>query len=127
MRLITVSGPPSSGKTSVVIRAVEQMGGGEKVMVVKFDCLSSTDQERYQRAGIRAVTGLSGNQCPDHFYISNVEDCAKRAQAERRSLQPLRSPSEGLSGRLCDRQPVRGEHAPQDRAHAALCGRGGGD
>ena len=49
MRLITVSGPPSSGKTSVVIRAVEQMGGGEKVMVVKFDCLSSTDQERYQR------------------------------------------------------------------------------
>ncbi|WP_320936624.1 GTP-binding protein, partial [Enterocloster lavalensis] len=82
MRLITVSGPPSSGKTSVVIRAVEQMGGGEKVMVVKFDCLSSTDQERYQRAGIRAVTGLSGNQCPDHFYISNVEDCAKRAQAE---------------------------------------------
>ena len=51
MRLITVSGPPSSGKTSVVIRAVEQMGGGEKVMVVKFDCLSSTDQERYQRAG----------------------------------------------------------------------------
>ena len=82
MRLITVSGPPSSGKTLVVIRAVEQMGGGEKVMVVKFDCLSSTDQERYQRAGIRAVTGLSGNQCPDHFYISNVEDCAKRAQAE---------------------------------------------
>ena len=82
MRLITVSGPPSSGKTSVVIRAVEQMGGGEKVMVVKFDCLSSTDQERYQRAGIRAVTGLSGNQCPDHFYISNVEDCAKRARAE---------------------------------------------
>ena len=86
MKLITVSGPPSSGKTSVVIRTIEQLEHPERVMVVKFDCLSSTDQERYRAGGIRAVTGLSGNQCPDHFYITNVEDCVKQGEKEKRSL-----------------------------------------
>ena len=86
MKLITVSGPPSSGKTSVVIRTIEQLEHPERVMVVKFDCLSSTDQERYRAGGIRAVTGLSGNQCPDHFYITNVEDCVKQGEKEERSL-----------------------------------------
>lgn len=81
MKLITISGPPSSGKTSVILRTVEQMGKTGGVMVVKFDCLSSTDQERYQGAGIQAITGLSGNQCPDHFYISNIEDCVTGARA----------------------------------------------
>lgn len=84
MKLITVSGPPSSGKTSVVIRTVEQLMQPGQVMVVKFDCLSSTDQERYCAGGIHAVTGLSGNQCPDHFYITNVEDCVRQGEKEDR-------------------------------------------
>lgn len=82
MKLITISGPPSSGKTSVILRAVEQMGKTGGVMVVKFDCLSSTDQKRYEGAGIQAITGLSGNQCPDHFYISNIEDCVLKAREQ---------------------------------------------
>jgi Ni2+-binding GTPase involved in maturation of urease and hydrogenase len=43
--------------------------------VVKFDCLSSYDESLYEKAGIPAKTGLSGNLCPDHFYISNVDEC----------------------------------------------------
>lgn len=97
MKLITVSGPPSSGKTSIILRTVEQLTGIGPVMVVKFDCLSSTDQERYTAAGIRAVTGLSGNQCPDHFYISNIEDCVKRAVQE--GFQYLIVESAGLCNR----------------------------
>ena len=43
MKLITISGPPSSGKTSVILRLVESLkeSGMEKIGVVKFDCLTS--------------------------------------------------------------------------------------
>jgi Ni2+-binding GTPase involved in maturation of urease and hydrogenase len=76
IRLITVSGPPSSGKTSVILRTVDCLKArGFSAGVVKFDCLSSHDEGLYEKAGIPARTGLSGNLCPDHFYISNVEEC----------------------------------------------------
>jgi len=40
MNLITVSGPPSTGKTSVIIKTIENFQKrGIKVGVVKFDCL----------------------------------------------------------------------------------------
>ncbi len=48
MQLITVSGPPSSGKTSVmanVIRVLQREG--LRVGVVKFDCLTTDDDKLY--------------------------------------------------------------------------------
>lgn len=76
IRLTTVSGPPSSGKTSVILKTIDSLRSkGHSAGVVKFDCLSSSDESLYERAGIPARTGLSGNLCPDHFYISNVEEC----------------------------------------------------
>lgn len=74
MRLATVAGPPSCGKTSVILRVAEALAaGGEKVGVIKFDCLASDDQKRYERAGIAVKTGLAGGLCPDHFFIANIE------------------------------------------------------
>lgn len=83
MKLITIAGPPSSGKTSVIvhlIRMLKQQGMG--VCVVKFDCLTSFDQERYQEEGVPVKIGLSGKVCPDHFYISNIEECFQEAAEE---------------------------------------------
>ncbi|WP_218188416.1 hypothetical protein [Desulfosarcina cetonica] len=61
MRLATVAGPPSSGKTSVILRAAEGLrNAGYHLGVVKFDCLSSEDEKRYQQAGIPVKTGLAG-------------------------------------------------------------------
>jgi Ni2+-binding GTPase involved in maturation of urease and hydrogenase len=75
IRLVTVSGPPSSGKTSVLLKTVDCLKAkGYVAGVVKFDCSSSYDESLYEKAGIPAKTGLSGNLCPDHFYISNVEE-----------------------------------------------------
>lgn len=51
------------------------MKKGFSVGVVKFDCLSSYDESLYKKAGIPSKTGLSGNLCPDHFFISNLEEC----------------------------------------------------
>lgn len=76
MRLITVAGGPSVGKTSVILRAVELLRSqGTKVGVVKFDALSTSDEKTYRERGIPACGGLSGSLCPDHFFVSNLEDC----------------------------------------------------
>jgi len=76
MKLVTIAGPPSSGKTSVILRAAERLTStGVKLGVIKFDCLSSEDQSRYERTGIPVATGLAGGLCPDHFFITNIEDC----------------------------------------------------
>lgn len=86
MRMVTVAGPPSTGKTSVLIHAIrqlQQIGFGScnstgiglpspHVAVVKFDCLVSDDAQTYQSAGIYARVGLSAGQCPDHFFASNA-------------------------------------------------------
>ncbi|WP_425801315.1 GTP-binding protein [Desulfitobacterium sp. Sab5] len=77
MKLITVAGPPSSGKTSVILKLLENMKVKEHVGVVKFDCLTSFDQERYEEAGIPVQTGYSGKICPDHFFVSNIEDAVQ--------------------------------------------------
>ena len=70
--LITIAGPPSSGKTSVIIKMIESVPDMIKQCgVIKFDCLSALDEEQYNKAGITAQTGLAGNLCPDHYFVSN--------------------------------------------------------
>jgi Ni2+-binding GTPase involved in maturation of urease and hydrogenase len=42
MNLVTVSGPPSSGKTAVILKTAEALiDRGKKIGVAKFDCLST--------------------------------------------------------------------------------------
>jgi Ni2+-binding GTPase involved in maturation of urease and hydrogenase len=74
MQLITVAGPPSSGKTSVLIKTLEAiMAVGVKAGVVKFDCLLTDDDTIYAQAGIPVQKGLSGVLCPDHYFVSNID------------------------------------------------------
>lgn len=78
MKLITVAGPPSSGKTSVILRLVECMNMPEgSIGVVKFDCLTSFDNMCYKEAGIPVQIGFSGKICPDHYFVSNIEDAVQ--------------------------------------------------
>ncbi|AFM01901.1 Ni2+-binding GTPase, urease/hydrogenase maturation protein [Desulfitobacterium dehalogenans ATCC 51507] len=77
MKLINVAGPPSSGKTSVILRLVESMKEKGRVGVVKFDCLTSFDNLSYEEAGIPVQIGFSGKICPDHFFVSNIEDAVQ--------------------------------------------------
>ncbi len=75
MQLITVAGPPSSGKTSVILRTVDYLRADNlRIGVIKFDCLSTQDARQYKKHGIPVKTGLSGNLCPDHFFVSNVQE-----------------------------------------------------
>lgn len=98
MRLITVSGPPSSGKTSVLMKTLEILKDSNRsIGVVKFDCLSTFDHLLYEKAGVFVKVGLSGNLCPDHFFISNIEKCVEWGY--KKELDFLISESAGLCNR----------------------------
>ncbi|WP_027191505.1 GTP-binding protein [Fundidesulfovibrio putealis] len=75
MRLITVAGPPSCGKTSVVAKACGVLQeSGQPCAVVKFDCLQSRDGDLYRAAGVPVSVAFSGGLCPDHFFATNLEE-----------------------------------------------------
>jgi len=110
MKLITVAGPPSAGKTAIILKALRFLKDeGLRVGVVKFDCLASADGTTFREAGFPVLTGLSGNFCPDHFFITNIEDCA--AWGRREQLDLLVSESAGLCNRC----------APHIRGFFAVC------
>ena len=98
MKLITVAGPPSSGKTSVIGRALESLGETDfKFGVIKFDCLSSDDDAVYLAAGIPALKGLSGPLCPDHYFVSNIDRVFE--WAGKRGIDTVIVESAGLCNR----------------------------
>ncbi|MEM8550391.1 MAG: GTP-binding protein [Verrucomicrobiota bacterium] len=110
MQLMTVGGPPSCGKTSVILKTLKPIReAGVRVGVVKFDCLSSQDSELFQEAGIPVLTGISSNYCPDHYFVTNIEDCF--AWGQREKLDMLVSESAGLCNRC----------APHIRGFLSVC------
>jgi Ni2+-binding GTPase involved in maturation of urease and hydrogenase len=122
MKLVTVAGPPSCGKTSVILRTVEPLARrGLKIGVVKFDCLTSDDHLRYKQAGIVVKTGLAGGLCPDHFFISNIEGVVQWGRDL--GLDLLISESAGLCNRcsphiknvlaICVLDHLSGVHTPR--------------
>ena len=75
MNLVTVSGPPSSGKTSVILKTIDAIRKrGLKVGVAKFDCLYTDDDILYKKKNVPVKKGLSGSLCPDHYFVSNIEE-----------------------------------------------------
>ena len=75
MNLVTISGPPSSGKTSVILKTIDALKQRDvAVGVVKFDCLHTDDDILYEKAGLPVKKGLSGALCPDHYFVSNIEE-----------------------------------------------------
>lgn len=83
MKLVTVSGPPASGKTSVIVHLIKYLKQKNfKVGVIKFDCLATGDGLIYQKNQISFQIGLSGNLCPDHFFGGNAENCIKWGKKE---------------------------------------------
>ncbi|MDP0496762.1 MAG: GTP-binding protein [Verrucomicrobiota bacterium JB024] len=110
MQLITVGGPPACGKSSVILKTIQHLREeGRKVGVVKFDCLSSQDAELFEAAGFPVLTGISSNYCPDHFFVTNIEDCEQWGR--RLGLDVLISESAGLCNRC----------APHIKGFLAVC------
>lgn len=122
IRLITVAGPPSCGKTSVLLRTLKPMiAAGLKIGVVKFDCLTSDDHKRYGEAAIPVRKGLAGGLCPDHFFIANIEPALQWGRSSGFDL--LVTESAGLCNRcsphirgilaVCVIDHLSGVHTPR--------------
>ena len=111
MRLVTVAGPPTCGKTSVLRHlAIHLQTAGRKVGVIKLDCLTTDDAARYREAGLEHVAqGLSGSLCPDHFFAGNVPRLIEWGQGRRLDLLFLESAG------LCNRC------SPHVRGALAVC------
>ncbi len=98
MNLITISGPPSSGKTSVITKTIKALLDRKlSVGVVKFDCLYTDDDLIYEKMGIPVKKGLSGALCPDHYFVSNIEEVMKWGLSKE--LDVLITESAGLCNR----------------------------
>lgn len=122
MQLITVAGSPSVGKTSVILRVAEQLQrAGRRVGVVKFDALSTSDDKLYAQRSVPVTVGLAGSLCPDHYFVSNIEDCL--AWGQRQELDVLITESAGLCNRcsphieqvlaVCVVDALAGVHTPK--------------
>ncbi|KYH29451.1 urease accessory protein UreG [Clostridium tepidiprofundi DSM 19306] len=98
MNLVTISGPPSSGKTSIILKSIQALHQrGLSVGVVKFDCLYTDDDILYKKAGVPVKKGLSGSLCPDHYFISNIEEVVEWGVKQK--LDVLITESAGLCNR----------------------------
>lgn len=98
MNLVTFSGPPSSGKTAVILKTINALKERNiNVGVVKFDCLYTDDDELYAKEGIPVKKGLSGSLCPDHYFVSNIEEVVQWGR--KKGLDMLITESAGLCNR----------------------------
>lgn len=98
MKLVTVAGPPTCGKTAVILKTILELGKMDiSAGIVKFDCLSTDDDQRYARAGIPVRKGLSRSICPDHYFASNIEESV--AWGEQETVDMLFTESAGLCNR----------------------------
>jgi Ni2+-binding GTPase involved in maturation of urease and hydrogenase len=98
MRLVTISGPPSTGKTAVASKALQALSRfGWKVGAIKIDCLTTEDDALYRDAGIPSQRGLSGPLCPDHYFASNLDEMLE--WGGKLKLDLLATESAGLCNR----------------------------
>jgi Ni2+-binding GTPase involved in maturation of urease and hydrogenase len=121
MKTITCCGPPSVGKTSVLLKTIVSLqAAGIRVGVAKFDCLATNDDVRYRALAVPVRKALSGPLCPDHFFVSNLDEVLQWAEAEQ--LDWLITESAGLCNRcspylkgvlaVCVVDHLSGIHAP---------------
>jgi Ni2+-binding GTPase involved in maturation of urease and hydrogenase len=98
MKLITFAGPPSSGKTSVLLKLINEINHtSKKAGVIKFDCLYANEAKEFEKIGVPVKIGLSGGICPDHFFVSNIQEGIEWGIKQR--LDFLFTESAGLCNR----------------------------
>ncbi len=82
MNLITVAGPPSSGKTAVIRQVIRSLPG-KKPAYLKIDVVSATeDEELKEEFGIPTRKVYSGDLCPDHAGIMVLDEAIDWAESE---------------------------------------------
>jgi len=98
VRLLIAAGPPATGKTAVLARALGRLARrGLRIVALKCDCLVAHDREAYRAAGIDLGVTRSGELCPDHHAAVTIGAFATEAAARRADLAVVETAG------LCDR------------------------
>ncbi len=88
LQVITVAGTPSSGKTAVIAHLANLLRSqGLRIAAAKFDALVTRDDEYFRtKVSIPAIKGLSDYICPDHYYVSNVQEVIEWGKKENAQI-----------------------------------------
>lgn len=98
MKIIIVGGPPSVGKTSIIVHSLKHIQKKrKKIGVIKLDCLVGGDEEIYEKNNIKVFLGLSVYICPDHYLGTNIDRIINYGKDEK--LDYLIIESAGLCNR----------------------------
>lgn len=74
-KVVLFSGSSAVGKTAVLRWAAPTLAHrGCPPALCKIDCISDEDRHVFAGLGLPAVSGISGDVCPDHFLVSNLAD-----------------------------------------------------
>ncbi len=71
VRMINIMSSPGSGKTSLIIKALDHFRGKYRTAVIEGDVASSIDADRIVRLGIRAIQINTGGGC--HLDAAMIE------------------------------------------------------
>ncbi|NMA65218.1 MAG: hypothetical protein GX957_03120 [Clostridiaceae bacterium] len=75
MKMVIITGTSASGKTSLMYHVIKELKEeGIETAVCKIDCLKTRDDKKYAELGVPVAVGLSDYICPDHYYVSNLEE-----------------------------------------------------
>jgi len=92
VKLVVVGGPPSVGKTAVLMHTLGRVRKeGLNVRIAKLDCLVAGDEQAYERKGFQCVTGLSTYVCPDHYLATNIDRIVAWGESELADLLVIES------------------------------------
>lgn len=70
MKLCIVAGPPSSGKTTLISRIIEEVGKDLKIVFLKIDVTAAhEDEEIAERYNIPTKKVITNDMCPDHAGV----------------------------------------------------------
>ncbi len=75
MKVVIITGTSASGKTALMYHVIRELKkDGIETAVCKIDCLKTMDDKKYAELGVPVAVGLSDYICPDHYYVSNLEE-----------------------------------------------------
>ena len=88
MKLAICSGPPTTGKTSVLRHSIRKLlGAGETVAFLKIDVqFAEEDEQLAAEFGIPTKKVYSGELCPDHCNVMVLGDALQWAQIDCRAF-----------------------------------------
>lgn len=92
MKLLLVGGPPSTGKTTVIQRIIENRKNKYKISYVKMDVIAAYEEDLMKKEyGIDSKTIYAGDLCPDHAEVMVLEDVIKWGQRNKTDLLIIES------------------------------------